>query len=110
MAWHVLVMYAPAYAVYPLARVIGAPAIACAGLVLIISAHIALTSAAQVIDFGVVLGALALGWSLTTTASTLWLHRHGSPQRWALAGHDGLLFAAALLGAFASGPSPLGLY
>ena len=109
MAWHVLMMYAPAFAVYPLARRIGAPLIALFGLVLIALAHESAARAQNVIDFSFVLGALALGWSLATTAATLWLHRDGSPSRWMLAGHDGLLFLAALFGAFASAPVPLGL-
>lgn len=110
MAWHVLMMYAPAFAVYPMARLIGAPLIACAGLLLIVLAHISASRANDALDFSCILAALALGWSLTTSASTLWLHQHASPKRWILAGHDGALFLAALAGAFASGPALIGVH
>jgi hypothetical protein len=109
MAWHVLVMYAPAFAVYPLARWCGAAPLAVVGLILIILAHSAALYARDVIDFSLIVGALALGWSITTTASTLWLHHRASPPRSYLGLHDGLLFCAALCGAFFAGPLPLGL-
>ncbi len=99
MAFHVMAMYAPAFAVGPLAGRFGVASVAVAGLGLMVGAKVLAKGAADVADFALVLGLLAVGWCLATTAATLWLHQRGSPARLWLAGHDALLFLAALAGA-----------
>ena len=99
MSFHVMAMYAPAFAVGPLAGRFGVASVAVAGLGLMVGAKVLAKGAADVADFALVLGLLAVGWCLATTAATLWLHQRGSPARLWLAGHDALLFLAALAGA-----------
>ena len=109
MAFHVMAMYAPAFVVGPLVRRVGFPVVAAAGLGLMVAAKFLTPGAASVGDFTLVLGLLAVGWSLATTSATLWLHHRGSPARFWLAGHDALLFAAALAGAALSSRPMVGL-
>ena len=109
MAWHVMAMYAPAFLIPYLSKKIGAAPVALAGLALIVTAKFVTAHASNVVDFTIILGLLAVGWSLATTAATLWLHRNGSPSRLWLAGHDALLFLAALAGAFISASPLIGL-
>ena len=109
MAFHVMAMYAPAFVVGPLVRAFGVASVAAAGLGLMTGAKILAQSAASVADFAVVLGLLAVGWSLATTSATLWLHHRGSPARIWLAAHDALLFAAAVAGAALSARPMIGL-
>ncbi len=108
MAFHVMAMYAPAFAVGPLARRFSVASVAASGLGLIVLAKFLGRGASSVTDFAVVLGLLAVGWSLATTSATLWLHHRGSPARLWLAGHDALLFLAALAGAALSTQSLTG--
>ena len=109
MAFHVMAMYAPAFAVGPLVRRFGVASVAAGGLGLIVLAKLLSRGAGDVMDFAVVLGLLAVGWSLATTAATLWLHHRGSPARPWLAAHDALLFLAALAGAALSAGPLVGL-
>lgn len=109
MAFHVMAMYAPAFVVGPLVRRVGFPVVAAAGLGLMVAAKFLTPGAASVGDFTLVLGLLAVGWSLATTSATLWLHHRGSPARFWLAGHDALLFSAALAGAALSSRPMVGL-
>ncbi len=109
MAFHVMAMYAPAFLVGPLVRGFGVASVAVVGLALMVAAKVLTPGAASVGDFTLVLGLLAVGWSLATTAATLWLHHRGSPARLWLAGHDALLFAAALAGAALSARPMVGL-
>jgi hypothetical protein len=46
---------------------------------------------------------------LAIASAILWLHHRGSPARLWLAGHDALLFAAALAGAALSARPMVGL-
>ncbi len=109
MAFHVMAMYAPAFAIGPLTRRFGVASVSVAGLGLIVLAKVVARDARDVTDFAIVLGLLAIGWSLATTAATLWLHHRGSPPRLWLAGHDALLFLAALAGAALSAQPMVGL-
>ncbi len=102
MAFHVMAMYAPAFLVGSLATRFGVATVAVGGLVLVIGAKLLTPGAYAAPDFALRLGLLAVGWSLATSAATLWLHRKGSPARLWLAGHDAILFAAALAGAAVS--------
>ncbi len=99
LAWHVVAMYAPGFGVAALAKWIGAPATALAGLALVIAARLALGGATQAAWFGGGLVTLAIGWSLATAASTLWMQK-GTPPRAVLALHDLCLLSAALAGAW----------
>ena len=103
LAWHVIAMYAPSLFVEALARRLGAPVVAVAGLLLIIGARLAFGAASDMPTFTSLLVVIAIGWSLTTTAATEWLHRDGSPPRGILAAHDFCLFAAAIAGALTAG-------
>ena len=109
MAFHVMAMYAPAFLVGPLVRRFGVASVAAAGLGLMVGAKVLGQGAASVADFALVMGLLAVGWSLATTSATLWLHQGGSPARIWLAAHDALLFAAALAGAALSARPMVGL-
>lgn len=99
LAWHVVAMYAPGFGVAALVKWIGAPATALAGLALVIAARLALGGAEQAAWFGGGLVTLAIGWSLATAASTLWMQK-GTPPRAVLALHDLCLLSAALAGAW----------
>ncbi|MDB5642154.1 MAG: hypothetical protein JWN07_1471 [Hyphomicrobiales bacterium] len=99
LAWHVVAMYAPGFGIAALATWIGAPATALAGLSLVIVARLLLGAADAAAAFGGGLIVLAVGWSLATAASTLWLQK-GTPPRSLLALHDLCLFGAALAGAW----------
>ena len=109
MAFHVMAMYAPAFAVGPMVGRFGVASVAAAGLGLMVAAKFLSHGANSVMDFAVVLGLLAVGWCLATTSATLWLHHRGSPARLWLAGHDALLFLAALAGAALSARPLVGL-
>jgi hypothetical protein len=99
LAWHIVAMYAPGFGVPTLANVIGAPATALIGLGLVIVAKLALGGASEAASFGGGLVTLAIGWSLATAASTLWMQK-AAPPRVVLALHDLCLFGAALAGAW----------
>jgi MFS family permease len=99
LAWHVVAMYAPGFGVPALANVIGAPATALIGLGLVIIAKLALGGASEAASFGGGLVTLAIGWSLATAASTLWMQK-AAPPRTVLALHDLCLLGAALAGAW----------
>lgn len=103
LSWHVIAMYAPSFFVEWLARRVGPKLIALTGLGLILAAKLAFGFASTTLDFTVLLVVIAIGWSLTTTAGTIWLHRNHSPSRITLAAHDLCLFVAAIAGALAAG-------
>ena len=109
MAFHVMAMYAPAFVVGPLAARYGVSSVAASGLGLMVCARLLTPGANSASDFALVLGLLAVGWSLATSAATLWLHHRGSPSRLWLAGHDALLFVAALAGAAMAARPMIGL-
>jgi MFS family permease len=99
LAWHVVAMYAPGFGVAAFVKWIGAPATALAGLALVIASRVALGGAAEAAWFGGGLVTLAIGWSLATAASTLWMQKE-RPPRAVLALHDLCLLCAALAGAW----------
>jgi len=99
LAWHVVAMYAPGFGVPALAGFIGAPATALIGLALVVAARLALGGAGEAVGFGGGLVTLAVGWSLATAASTLWIQK-AAPPRLVLAVHDLCLLSAALAGAW----------
>ena len=103
MAWHVIAMYAPSLAVERIVRWTGVRALAIAGLVIIIAARLSFGSASATPEFTALLVVIAVGWCLTTTSTTIWLHQQGSPPRAVLAVHDLCLFGAAIAGALAAG-------
>ena len=107
IAWHVVAMFVPAPFVVFLARKMGTGTVALAGLALILAASVLARTAATQTGFAGVLVLIAIGWSLATAASTLALHEKGAP-RLLLAGHDAVLFGAAVAGALAA-VAPLGL-
>ena len=99
LAWHVVAMYAPGFGVPALVSVIGAPATALCGLALVIVARLTFVWAGDSVSFGGGLVVLAIGWSLATAASTLWMQK-STPPRFVLALHDLGLLSAALAGAW----------
>ncbi|MDB5648809.1 MAG: hypothetical protein JWL62_329 [Hyphomicrobiales bacterium] len=103
LAWHVVAMYAPGFGIAALARTLGLRSVAVLGLAMVVGARLLLggTTEASIFTLGLVV--LAVGWSLATAASTLWLQAFGTPSRWVLALHDACLLAAALAGALAAG-------
>lgn len=107
VAWHVIAMYAPAFVAGAVAKLTGARTLALLGLAAIVVARYVSSQAAGYIGFTAGLILVAVGWSLSTAAATMWLHREARPTRVALAAHDGLLFLAAILGAVAA-IAPLG--
>lgn len=107
VAWHVIAMYAPAFAAGAIARYVGARNLALVGLATIVLARYVSAQATGYIGFTTGLILVAVGWSLSTAAATMWLHREARPTRVALAAHDGALFVAAILGAMAA-LAPLG--
>lgn len=104
VAWHVVAMYAPAFALAPLAGRISARWIAAGGLLAIAISLLIFAGASTAQGFAASLVVLAVGWSFATTAATAWLHDEASPSRAMLAAHDGVLFVAAILGALAAYP------
>lgn len=106
VAWHVVAMYAPAILIPWLAGVIGAPAMAAAGLALMALAKFLSSGADAYLSFVAALILVAVGWAWTTGAATQWLHQAGRPSRAQLALHDAALFAAAVAGALAGAPRP----
>ncbi|MDJ1158024.1 hypothetical protein QNA08_07230 [Chelatococcus sp. SYSU_G07232] len=104
IAWHVVAMYAPALLVARLPDSVEAETIALAGLALLLGAAALFAGAATEAMFNIALLLLGAGWSLATLATTLWLHRDGTPSRLVLAGHDAALFIGAIGGALAAGP------
>lgn len=107
MAWHVVAMYAPGFGIAALGKWLGLRAVAVMGLALVVGARLILGNSADAPAFTLGLVVLAVGWSLATAASTLWMQSTGAPPRWALALHDACLLAAALAGAMAAGAAPL---
>jgi MFS family permease len=103
LAWHVVAMYAPGFGIAALARTLGLRLTAVLGLALVVAARVILGGTAEATIFTLGLIVLAVGWSLATAASTLWLQASGTPPRWVLAMHDACLLAAALAGALAAG-------
>lgn len=104
VAWHVVAMYAPSFALAPLAGRLNAKWITALGLVLILAALLIFIGASTAERFAASLIVLAIGWSFATTAATAWLHEEASPNRAMLALHDGALFLAAIFGALAAYP------
>ena len=104
VAWHVVAMYAPSFALAPLAGRVNAKWITAFGLVIILAALMIFMGASTGERFAASLILLAIGWSFATTAATAWLHEEASPSRAMLAVHDGALFLAAILGALAAYP------
>lgn len=104
VAWHVVAMYAPSFALAPLAGRINAKWIAALGLLVILLALLVFIGASTAPRFAASLIMLAIGWSFATTAATAWLHEEASPSRAMLAAHDGALFLAAICGALAAYP------
>jgi MFS family permease len=107
VAWHVIAMYAPAFVAGAVAKLTGARTLALLGLAAIVVARYVSSQASGYLGFTAGLILVAVGWSLSTAAATMWLHREARPTRVALAAHDGLLFLAAILGA-AAAIAPLG--
>lgn len=108
VAWHVVAMYAPAFMLAPLAGRINVKWIAAFGLLGIVLALVVFIGAASAERFTASLVLLAVGWSLTTTATTAWLHEDAAPSRSMLAVHDSVLFIAAIGGALAAYPFATG--
>lgn len=104
VAWHVVAMYAPSFALAPLAGRINAKWITALGLLVILVALLIFMAASTAERFAASLILLAIGWSFATTAATAWLHEEASPSRVMLAAHDGVLFLAAIFGALAAYP------
>ena len=102
LAWHVVAMYAPGFGIAALAGLTGARVVALSGLILVLLARLvfAAAGAETAALFAVGLIVLAVGWSLATAASTLWLQAGGTPPRYVLALHDACLLASALAGAW----------
>ncbi len=96
VAWHVVAMYAPSFALAPLAGRVNAKWITALGLVIILAALLIFIGATTAERFAASLIVLAIGWSFATTAATAWLHEEASPSRAMLAMHDGALFLAAI--------------
>jgi len=109
VAWHVIAMYAPAFAAGAVATMLGARTLALVGLAAIVLARYISAQATGYVGFAGGLILVAIGWSLATAAATMWLHREARPSRVALAAHDGALFLAAILGA-AAAIVPLGAH
>lgn len=107
VAWHVIAMYAPAFAAGAVAKLTGPRALALVGLAVIVLARYVAAQATGYVGFTAGLILVAVGWALSTAAATMWLHREASPSRMALAAHDAVLFFAAILGA-AAAIAPLG--
>ena len=99
LAWHVVAMYAPGFGMGVLARFPGIKATALIGLALVIASRLLLGGASEAFEFALGLVVLAIGWSLATAASSLWLQQ-ANPPRFALALHDLILLLSALAGAF----------
>lgn len=108
VAWHVVAMYAPAFMLAPLAGRINGKWFAAFGLFAIVIALLVFNGAASAERFTASLVLLAVGWSLTTTATTAWLHEDAAPSRAMLAVHDSVLFLAAIGGALAAYPFAAG--
>lgn len=104
VAWHVVAMYAPSFALAPLAGRISAKPVTAIGLLIIVGALLIFNGASTGERFTASLILLAVGWSFATTAATAWLHEEAAPSRAMLAVHDGSLFIAAILGALAAYP------
>lgn len=101
LAWHVVAMYAPGFAIAPLARLFGAPATALAGLALVVIARVMTIGAGEAGRIAESLILLAIGWSLATAAATVWMQKTAAPRS-ALALHDAVLLLSALAGAYAA--------
>lgn len=108
VAWHVVAMYAPSLLLAPLAGLASARKIAAAGLAFVVVALAIFMGAGEQAGFTAALVMLAVGWSLATSGATLWLHEEAAPDRIMLGLHDGLLFVAAIAGAFAAYPFAAG--
>ena len=108
MAWHVVAMYAPSLLLGPLSGRVSARKIAGAGLALIVVALAIFMGAGEQSGFTTALVLLAIGWSLSTSGATIWLHEEAAPDRVMLGLHDCTLFVAAIAGAFAAFPFAAG--
>ncbi len=109
IAWHVVAMYAPAFFSAPLSRLATPPTVVALGLALIVVAKWIEVAAGDIWGFSTALIVVAIGWSLTTSGATIWLHRQAHPSRAVLAAHDAVLFVSAIVGALAAvGPGFLG--
>lgn len=104
VAWHVVAMYAPSFALAPLAGRVSARWVTALGLFIIMAALLVFIGAGAAAGFTAALVLLAIGWSLATTAATAWLHEEAAPGRAMLAVHDATLFTAAIAGALAAYP------
>jgi hypothetical protein len=102
VAWHVVAMYLPALAASVLAERLGVVRLAMAGAGIALAAAILAHMSSDI--FGLTAAFLAVGaaWSVTTAATSAWLHRSGTPARGHLAIHDGLLLLGATVGALLS--------
>ncbi|MDB5508345.1 MAG: hypothetical protein JWL93_814 [Hyphomicrobiales bacterium] len=103
LAWHVVAMYAPGFGMAALGGRLGIRLTAVTGLGLVVAARLVLGQSADAMGFTIGLVVLAVGWSLATAASTLWMQAAGTPPRWVLALHDACLLGSALAGAWAAG-------
>lgn len=102
LALHVAAMYVPAAGLAFVAGRVPAPVLALGGLALV-AAAIPLMLSGETLVLTVALVMVGAGWSVATVGCTGWLYGNRPPSRLALALHDGALFAAAILGALASG-------
>ncbi|MCB8821220.1 hypothetical protein [Microvirga rosea] len=102
IAWHVIAMYAPTLILATLPGRLGAARILSGGCAALLAGTLAFVLAGTVAGFSISTALVGIGWSLVTSGATLWIHRSGSPSRWALGLHDGSLLAGALLGALAT--------
>lgn len=100
VAWHVVAMYAPAFAGGYLAARIGALPLALIALLVSLLAAVTIGMAGEAAMISLAFLAVGAGWSLATLGSTLMLHERGIPSRFQLAIHDGALLTAALAGTF----------
>lgn len=103
VAWHVVAMYAPALLASPLARRLGVAPLAAGSLLATVLAAAVARMAGDATSITAALLAVGAGWSLTTAATTAWLHEAGALTRPRLAAHDALLLAGAVAGALLGG-------
>ncbi len=91
VAWHVVAMYAPALAAGMLAERLGIVRLAMAGASMAVAAALAVHASSGTFELTVAFLSVGAGWSVTTSATSAWIHRLGTPARAHLAFHDGLL-------------------
>jgi hypothetical protein len=102
VAWHVVAMYLPALAAGTLAQRLGVVRLAMAGAGIALAAAVAAHMSTDILGLTGAFLAVGAGWSVTTAATSAWLHRSGTPARGHLAIHDGLLLLGATVGALLS--------